>query len=171
MTWKLCACLTGRDFPLFWHMTWENWGRILGPSGKTSASVCKPFFCHANAALNCSQEWAGKGLGRLKMEHGEGVGLPMLYQEWGGNGLGWFRKDQNELWKGVWVFHSWFPREGWEGFGGSSMRTSTTTSCWGVLGRGIYHMRWDLQGGNGRYRGRRGLGCPCFSRMGWEGLI
>ena len=34
---------------------------------------------------------------------------------------------------------SQFPRMGKEGFGGSSMRNSKTTSCcWGVLGRGIY---------------------------------
>jgi len=56
-------------------MTWENLRRILGLPGKTSAH---PFSPTSNPAWNCSQEWGGEGLGRLKMKHGEWVGLSMV---------------------------------------------------------------------------------------------
>ena len=39
----------------------------------------------------------GKYQGRLKMKHGEGVGLPMLSKHGVGRvDIGWFRKGQNE---------------------------------------------------------------------------
>ena len=55
----------------------------------------------------------------------------------------------------------------WGGFGDGSMRTSTTLSCcWGVLGRAIYHLRWDFHGGELQIPRKvqneawgRGLGC------------
>ena len=34
-----------------------------------------------------SEEWGGKGLGRLKMKHEKGFGWLMVH-EWGGKGLG-----------------------------------------------------------------------------------
>ena len=101
------------------------------------------------------------------MKHGEGVGLLITNHEKGvefflvpksavgrfgnvkmkhGEGfavpkIGWegFRKGQHEPWKGVWVFH---------GFQG-----------WGGVGRVWEALKWSTG---------RGLGCPCFPRMGWK---
>ena len=106
-----------------------------------------------------------------KCSMGRGLGS----QAWG-KGLGWFRKGQIKPWKRGLVA-SWFPRVEWEGFGGGSMRTSTTTSCcWGVLWIGIYHMRWNFQDGNGRYLGSlkmkhgEGFGLPMLPNNGWKGF-
>ena len=105
-----------------------------------------------------------------KCSMGRGLGS----QAWG-KGLGWFRKGQIKPWKKGLVA-SWFPRVGWEGFGGGSMRTSTTTSCcWGVLWIGIYHMRWDFQDGKWQVLRKPqneawGGGWAAHPNNGWKGF-
>ena len=86
-------------------MTWEDLRRILGLPGNTPAN---PFSPSSNAALNCSQEWGGEGLGRLKMKHGEGglgkvktnheMGFGGFHgsQEWNGKGLGRLKMKHGE---------------------------------------------------------------------------
>ena len=55
-----------------------------------------------------SQAWGGKGLGRLKMKHENGLGASHGSQEWGGKGLGKLKMKHE---KGFGCF-SWFPRVG-----------------------------------------------------------
>ena len=173
MTWEACACLT-----VLTGMSWENLRRILGLPRKTSRRTLLWIVLKSRVGrlweaskwsmgwgcLGCpcfqrmgwegfrkcqnkswkgiwvfhgSQEWGGKGLGRLKIKHGRGL-----------DGLGRVKTNHEKGFDVSWFL---FPIVGWEGFGGSSMRTSTTTSCcWGAVGRGIYHMKWDFQGGNDR---------------------
>ena len=174
MRWEFCACLMRRDSPVFWRMTWEILRMNLALARKTSPN---PFSPTSNAALNCSQEWGGEGLTVWegpKWSMGRGLGCPCFARmRWKAfRTLGRIKTNHE---KGVGFFM--VPRVGWKGFGygGGSMRTSTTTSCcWGALGRGIYHIRWDFQGGNGRYRGkltikhRERLGLPMLPKNGVE---
>jgi len=64
------------------------------------------------------------GLGKAQNEAWGGVWAAHASQEWGGkDGLGRVKTNQEK------VFGRLFPRVGREGFGGGSMRTSTTSSC------------------------------------------
>ena len=89
-----------------------------------------------------SQEWGGKGLGRLKMVPKSVVGMVCLGR----------LKMKHE--KGVGCF-SWFPRVGWEGLG--KAQNGSQECCGNGLGRP-------------RVKHEKGLRASWRTRVGLEGL-
>ena len=69
-----------------------------------------------------SQEWGGKGLGRLKMKHEKVFGCFMVPKtEWRPRmkhekGVGCFMVQRSEVGR-AWEGSKWFPRVLWEWFG------------------------------------------------------
>ena len=61
-----------------------------------------------------SQEWGGKGLGRLKMKHEKGVGYFVVPKECGGKGLGRLEM-KHEKGFGCFMVHKSGVGRAWEG--------------------------------------------------------
>ena len=135
-----------------WHVTWENFIKIDKMFGTSRKNICICFFSASNAAFNCSQEWGGEGVGRLKIKHGEpwkGVWGFQGSQEWGRKGLAAVQCAPHQL---LVVEVCW---EAWDGLPRWELAGTEEGSKWS-MGRGLVCHPLSSGNWNGDYMR---LGC------------
>ena len=136
--WRMKKVLRASWFP---RVRWEGLGNAKNEAWK------------GVWVLHDSQDWGGKGLGRLKMKHEKRFGCFSWFPTlgWGGKGLGRFKMKFPRV---LWVLHglespkkegswknaeieewkgglgaSWLPRVGWEELGNAKMKHEKGFGC------------------------------------------